>query len=188
MSLTHLLRGAQRGLMVPAFLLVTTATWRPLHEHSPRATSHDTHLTYSRIVVNGASIVLRVRVFQDDLELALRHWSGRPNVVATSTPAVDSLFAAYWHTTTRVTADGATLRGRVLKSGADSGDTEAKMFWYEIQFLAAKPMRQLSVHIGLFFEQFRDQRNIVSLIRMPGGERESMYFAAGDKREVVVKW
>jgi len=165
-----------------------TASLRPMYEHAPGATSHDMHLTYSRIVVNGSSIAVRVRVFQDDLELVLRAWSRRPDVVVGSTPTVDSLFAAYWQTTTRVAADGSTLRARVLKSGADSSDSEAKLWWYEMQLTAPKPVRQMSVHIGLFFEQFRDQRNIVSLVRMPGGERESMYFAAGDKRAVEVKW
>ena len=146
------------------------------------------HLTYSRVVVDGASIVVRVRVFQDDLERALRQWSGRKDLVVTSTAIIDSLFATYWNATTRITADGVRLHGRVLKSGADSAETDPRMWWYEVQLAAPRPAREVLLHIGLFFEQFRDQRNIVSLIRMPDGARASIYFAAGDKKDVVVKW
>jgi hypothetical protein len=187
-SVFHPRHVARHALVALAFPLMMTAPSLPVRELPPGAKSHDMHLTYSRIEVNGASMVVRVRVFQDDLELALRHWSGHPEVVVRSSPAVDSLFADYWNATTRIKADDATVRGRVLNSGADSSDTEARLWWYEMKVVAPKPMRQLSVYIGLFFEQFRDQRNIVSLVRMPGGERESMYFAAGDKREVKVKW
>ena len=146
------------------------------------------HLTYSRMVVNGARIVARVRVFQDDLELALRQLSGRPDIVVKATPSIDSLFADYWQRTSRVTADGVALQGRVRRSGADGSDLEAKMWWYEVEMSARKPVQQLSMHVGLFFDRFRDQRNIVSLVRMPGGERASLYFAPGDEKEVLVKW
>ena len=171
-----------------SFVLVVAAA--PLQHDARvlRASTHDMHLTYSRIVVNGASIVVRVRVFQDDLELALRESSKRPEMVVQATPAVDSLFAGLWQRTTRLTADGAALQGRVLRSGAEGGETDARMWWYELELTAPKPVRQLSVHIGLFFEQFRDQRNIVSLVRMPSGERTSLYFAAGDKKDVTLKW
>jgi len=49
-------------------------------------------------------------------------------------------------------------------------------------------MRAATDLLSGYAQYHRDQRNIVSLVRMPGGERESMYFAAGDKRAVEVKW
>jgi len=170
------------------FALFTPTGMRHDDVRARSSTSHDMHLTYSRVVVNGTSIVARVRVFQDDLELALRQTSKQPELVVKATPVVDSLFASVWQRTTRITADGVSLQGRVLKSGAEGGDTDARMWWYEVQLTAPKPVRELSMHIGLFFEQFRDQRNIVSVIRMPDGARTSLYFAAGDTKDVVVKW
>jgi hypothetical protein len=60
------------------------------------------------------------------------------------------------------------------------------MFWYVVQFTARQPVRRLAISNQLLFEVFRDQQNLVTILKAPGDNRWSLYFAAGDTKEQVV--
>ena len=173
-------------LLASGMLALTTGAGRP-HGATPPP-PHDMHLTYSRIVVDGRTIVCRVRLFHDDLELALRKHSGRTRTVVGATPAVDSIFASYFNASTSFTADGTRLRGRVRLSGEDHDATDQRMWWYEVELPATRPIRRLTIRMGLMFDVFGDQRNIVTLVKMPGADRYSLLFAAGDNKEETITW
>lgn len=142
---------------------------------------HDVHLTYSRVVVDGARVLWRVRLFRDDLEKTLAAWS-RNAALNVTTPAADTAFASYFNAQVPVTANGKRLTGKVLESGRDADVTDQEMWWYLIELPASAPVTSLGTRVGLLFEHFSDQRNIVSLLKMPGGERYSMYFVPGDTK------
>jgi hypothetical protein len=153
-------------------------------EGAARAESaHDIHLTYTRMVVDGASVVCRVRLFKDDLERALQDFAKQPALRIGTTAGTDSIFAAYFNTRASLIADGEALRGKVLQSGLDPDATDEQMWWYLIELPARKPVRSLAVRIALLFETFRDQKNVVTLLKMPGEERHSLYFAGEDAKE-----
>jgi hypothetical protein len=143
---------------------------------------HDIHLTYTRMVVDGATVVCRVRLFKDDLERALQDFAKQPSLDVGTTPGADSIFAAYFNTRAALSADGEELRGRVVQSGLDADATDQQMWWYLIELPARKPVRTLSVRIALLFETFRDQKNVVTLLKMPGEQRHSLYFAGEDAK------
>jgi len=142
---------------------------------------HDVHLTYSRVEIDGGRILWRVRLFRDDLETALRAHTGTP-VVTASTPATDSVFAAYFNAEVPVTVNGARLTAMVLESGRDLAATDSEMWWYLLELTAPPPVRTLSVRVGLLFRQFADQRNIVTVVKTPGEHRQSMYFVRDDPK------
>lgn len=150
---------------------------------TPARAVHNIHLTYTRMVVDGASVVARVRLFKDDLEKALAAEAKTPTFTVTATPAADSLFARYWNTHVTVRSDGDRLIGRVLQSGPDPDVTDQEMWIYLVELPARRPVRSLSVRVALLFDHFRDQRNLVTLLRMPAEERHSLYFVAGDAGE-----
>ncbi len=54
------------------------------------------------------------------------------------------------------------------------------MWWYVIELRAPTPIRSLAIRVGLLFEHFADQRNVVTVTRLPGNERRSLYFARSD--------
>lgn len=165
-------------LLVPAGADARDAGSRP---GRPSRALHDVHLTYSRVVVDGTSILWRVRLFRDDLEKGLQRFGRDPRLVA-SAPAADSVFAAYFTAQVPVTANGRRLAGRVLESGRDPDVTDNEMWWYLLEFTAPAPVTEFSTRVGLLFEHFTDQRNVLTLLKMPGNTRHSLYFVGDDPR------
>jgi hypothetical protein len=140
------------------------------------------------MVVDGGTIVCRVRLFHDDLETALRRYSGKPDLAVTAATPQDSLFGAYFSSRVAIRANGATMSGaRILQSGPDPDAADFPMWWYLVEIRATGPVRDLGVRYSLLFEQFPDQRNILTILRTPD-ERHSLYFAAGDEKEQVVRF
>lgn len=150
--------------------------------------SHDVHLSHTRMVVDGATVLARVRVFHDDLEVVLRRHGNRPDLRISSGASQDSAFAAYFDAKVSLRSAGERLVPKVLQSGPDPDASDSPMWWYLVELKASKPIESLAVRYGLMFEQFTDQRNIVAILKMPGEKRQSLYFAAGDEREQVVKF
>lgn len=153
-----------------------------------RAALHDIHLSHTRMVVDGATVQARIRVFRDDLETVLRRHSTRQELSIRDGSSQDSLFAAYFDATVALTSAGERLRARVIQSGRDPDATDSPMWWYLVELRAASPIHTLAVRYELMFEQFDDQRNIVSILKMPGEARRSLYFAPGERGEQVVKF
>jgi hypothetical protein len=154
---------------------------------APRPALHDVHLSYSRVVVDGSSILWRVRLFRDDLERALRAQS-RGTTLTAEAPGADSTFAAYFNARVPVSANGRRLTGRVLQSGRDPDVTDEEMWWYLVELTAPAPVATFSTRVGLLFEHFDDQRNVLTLLKMPGEARHSMYFVRDDTREQLLKF
>jgi len=144
------------------------------------APPHNLHVAHTRLVVEGAVMVARVRMFRDDLQKALKQPVGDD---ATSKAAV----AAYVSRTFTLVADGATLTGDVLDGGADM-DGDQPIWWVIVQWKAARPVKALGVKAHLMFETFNDQQNIVMVAKQPGDHRQSLYFQAGDRAEQVLKF
>ncbi len=142
---------------------------------------HDVHLTYSRVVVDGASILWRVRLFRDDLEKTLAAWSKNPAFKAAA-PGADSVFATYFNAQVPVTANGKRVMGKVIQSGRDADVTDQDMWWYLLELPAPAPTTSFGTRVGLMFEHFTDQRNVLTLLKMPGEERHSMFFVPGDAK------
>jgi hypothetical protein len=78
-------------------------------ERPAAAAAHDVHLSHARVVVEGATVVMRVRIFKDDLERALGARLGRAGYVISPGHEADSLVVAYLNeavTLTHGAADG----------------------------------------------------------------------------------
>lgn len=177
------------ALLGVALLAPSSAVALPPVRPSPRpeAALHDIHLTYSRVVVDGASVIFRVRLFHDDLEKALQGHARNPALkVVSPSPAADSAFASYFNARVPVSADGRRLVGRVLQSGRDMDVTDQEMWWYLVELTAPAPVTTISMRVGLLFEHFTDQKNIVTMLKMPGEKRYSLYFVREDEREQKV--
>ena len=161
----------RHAIAAAALLLVGAA--RP-------APPHNLHVAHTRMVVEGAVMVARVRMFRDDLQKAL----ARP---VTDDSASKAAVAAYVVQNFSVVADGARLVGAVLDSGPDV-DGEQPIWWVLVQWRAARPVKTLGLAVHLMFETFSDQQNIVQLARQPGDQRHGLYFQAGDRSEQVLKF
>ncbi len=90
-------------LVVGLALIVPSSEFRvpselPRRDHSELGTRysvlHDTHVSHTRMVLEGKTLACRVRLFKDDLEHALQASTGRAELKITDTDRADSVFAA----------------------------------------------------------------------------------------------
>lgn len=178
-------RYARRAAALAAALTLLLAA--PSAEGAARgaAERHAVHLSHTRLVVEGGEVVCRVRLFRDDAERALRAFTGDQSL-GIGTPAADSAFARYFAARFALTADGARLAGRLTAAGSERDPGGYEMRWYVVELTAPRPPRRLALRNTLLFEAFRDQQNVVAVLRMPGERRSTMYFAAGDEKEYVL--
>jgi hypothetical protein len=149
---------------------------------------HDVHISHTRLVIEGTTIAGRVRVFHDDLQLALRALAGDSTLLVTAEDRVDRLFQRYAAAQLRLEADGRPVRLAVTASGTERDPTGQEVVWYVLEGTVERPVSRLVMRQGLFFDMYRDQQNIVQLLRMPGEERRTLYFTAMAPRDQVVEF
>lgn len=173
-----------RTVLAMALLALIALQALPLQakslDRSAHTLAHDVHLTYSRMVVDGTSVACRVRVFKADLDKALQS--------AGPAATTDSLFAAYFNAHVTMSSDGRRLSARVVQSGRDSDVTDQEMWWFQIEASAARPITTLTLRVALFFELYKDQKNLVTLLKMPGEARRSLLFVGAESKDQVITW
>jgi hypothetical protein len=145
---------------------------------------HDLHLSQTRLVVDGATVAARIRVFEDDLIAALTREAGaRTPVVVT-----DSAMSRYLLQHVVVRANGQLLRGAVEGSGEETDAQNQRVRWAVLIFAAARPVQSLALAVTPFFELYKDQQNIVTAARGATGSRRSLLFTPGDDAEQLVRF
>jgi hypothetical protein len=141
---------------------------------------HDLHASYGNLGVEGATAVLQLRIFQNDLEEALGRAGGGEALRMEATPDMDALFLRYFTANFILEVDGVPLQGRILGSGADDLDRES-VWWYQVAYDAPAPIQEARITNTLLFELFDDQSNVLRAARFPDGNRKAYYFAAGEE-------
>ncbi len=165
-----------------AALAAAMALGGPARSPVPSATAlplHDLHVSHTRLVLDGTHVVARVRVFRDDLAKAL----GAP---VEKNAATRAAFEKYLVAHFLVRADGVRLACRIEDDDEDSDPNGERVWWAIIQCDAAAPVRVLGLVNDVFFDTFRDQQNLVTVIKAPEDERRALYFQSGDRREQSV--
>lgn len=147
---------------------------------------HDTHVSHTRMVLEGRTIACRVRLFKDDLERALRVETRHPELRITAGDRADSAFAKYFSRAMVLRADGRPVALHLTGSGTEKDEAAHEVVWYLFEGGLEGPGRRVAVLDGLLFEHFRDQQNILLLLRLPEDRRQTLYFVATDPREQTV--
>jgi hypothetical protein len=168
--------------MIPA-LLVTLLVLAPVTGAGADA-PHDLHVSYGNAAVEGNLLIIRLRLFKDDLEEAMRRHAGATDLVLEATPAVDGLFMAYFDENFSLKVAGERVPGRIIASGEDLLDREP-VWWYALQFDAPSSLTQFRVRNTLLFELFDDQRNVVKFVHFPEETQKTFAFAAGEEELAV---
>lgn len=142
---------------------------------------HEIHVSYGRVSVEGKTVTIRLRMFQDDLSRALARHHRRDTVDVEARPVADSLALAYLDHKLLVSLDGKPLVGRITGAGR-----EDKMWWYLLQYPMAARAGRLSIACRVFFELFEDQQNLLKVVRVGGGDETSLYFVPGEPGPVTL--
>lgn len=145
------------------------------------AVRHDLHVSHTRLVLDGVHVVARVRLFRDDLAKALGAPIGK-------NAATRAAFERYLNQHFLVRADGVRLTCRIEDDDADADPNGEPVWWAIIQCDAPTPVRALGLINEVLFDTFRDQQNLVTVIKAPEDERRALYFQGGDRREQTVRF
>lgn len=146
---------------------------------------HDLHVSHTRMVLEERTVVLRIRLFHDDLQAGLRRFAADSALQLTPEHRADSLFGAYAARSLRLEADGRAVHLTVSASGMEKDQAAQEVVWYVLEGGLVRPADRIRVLNGVLFELFRDQQNIVQLLRLPEDRRRTLYFTAQDPREQV---
>jgi hypothetical protein len=141
---------------------------------------HDLHVSYGNAAVEGNLIIIRIRLFKDDLEAALRLHGGDPALTLQVDPATDGRFMAYFEESFSIFVGEERIGGRIIASGEDLLDREP-VWWYTLQFDAPGPVTAFRVRNTLLFELFDDQRNVVKFVHFPDEAQKTYSFAVGEE-------
>jgi hypothetical protein len=147
-----------------------------------RLRTHDVHVTLTRMAVDSAAIVSRIRLFKDDLQLGLRKFHKLPQLDLGTSKDTDSLFSGYLAERVWVEADGVRLRGTVQASGVEADEQGQPMIWFVVEYAVGAPPRKLGIRNDLLFEMFPSQQNIVNLLHVATDRRYSLYFVPGSTK------
>jgi Domain of unknown function (DUF6702) len=144
---------------------------------------HDVHVSLTRIVLEGRTVACRIRLFRDDLQLTLQRYANQPGLRLTEEARADSLVSAYLGAGLRLVVNGQPVTLRVTGSGAERDQATQEVMWYVLEGDLKAPANTFVLLNRVMFEQFHDQQNIVQLLRLPEGRRQTFYFSASDPRE-----
>ena len=141
---------------------------------------HDLHATYGNLGVEEDIAILQIRVFKDDLEEALRRFDGRESFLLEVDPELDALFLRYFSEKFVLDVGGEAQKGRIVGSGYDELDREP-IWWYQVAFDLPAPIEAARITNTLLLELFKDQRNVLRVVRFPEETRKAYYFASGEE-------
>lgn len=152
---------------------------------SPPPVTHDLHVSYGNLGVEGAMAILQLRIFKDDLEEALGRSSGNEGLRLEVSPEIDSLFLEYLSEHFILEAGSQRLSPIIVGSGYDELDREP-VWTYQIRYDAPAPIQAARITNTILFEVFDDQRNVVRVVKFPEERRSAYYFAPGEEsREIT---
>jgi len=146
----------------------------PWHRGEP-GLGHPLHLSYGSMVLEGEYVVLKVRMFQDDLEDALGEFHNIEALRLRVDPIIDSLFTDYFNTQFTLAIGDSSVHGTVVASG-ESDD----MWWFTVLFEGWEPITEISFRNDLLFDLFDDQRNITRVLYTPTERHRTYYSVASD--------
>ena len=146
------------------------------------AARHDQHVSHTRLVVEGATVAARMRLFRDDFEKGMARFHHLDAFDAAKDPRRDSLFAAYVNERFQLEADGTRLSATVQGSGIETDDQRQPIVWFVLDFPGARAVHRLALRNLVLQEVFADQQNIVQVMHLPDEARQTLYFAPGDAK------
>ena len=167
-----------RALLLACLLALTPAPG--VGAGAPETLRHKLHITSANAAVEGNLLVVRIRFFKDDLQLALAGHTGRAGFALSPGPETDAVFLAYLRKHFTLAVGGAAPIPTLVGGGEDELDREP-VWWYAVQFEAPTSLESFTVRNTRVTEVLGDQRNIVKFIHFPDQKQKTYSFALGEE-------
>lgn len=144
------------------------------------AAAHDVHVSTARMVLEPQVAYVRVRLFRRDFEQAVRAHAEQADFRLAVNARADSAVTSYIRARLVLRSDARVLPVTLLGSGEEKGlKPELDIWWLDLRYDAAAPMRDLEITNELLFERFRDQANSLRILR-PDGSEQTVTFVRGE--------
>ncbi len=141
---------------------------------------HPLHLSVADIKYNpeAKSLEITQRLFVDDLEDALRHFSGdKVDVLNPPNPArIKELIGQYTQQNFQLQLNGKPKPAQYL-----GYEIEGEAVWVYMEVADARNIKSIGVRNTLFFEMFDDQVNLINVDK--DGEIRSLKLTSAQKRD-----
>ena len=144
--------------------------------------SHDFHVSYTRMAIEGSSISAQIRMFGDDITKALVERTKTPSLTLNSAQGREAA-QAYLATAFPIVANG-----RVLVPVIVSATQEREMWSYIVTWASPLPITTLSMHNAAMMEYFDDQQNIVKLKHIGSGKESTLFYSGGSRVDQRVRF
>ena len=144
--------------------------------------SHDFHVSYTRMAIEGSSISAQIRMFSDDITKALVERSKTPALTLNSAQGQVAA-QAYLALSFPVLANGRTLVPVIV-----SATQEREMWSYIVTWSSPVPITTLSMHNAAMMEYFDDQQNIVKLKHIGSGKESTLFYSGGSRVDQSVRF
>jgi len=144
-------------------------------QESTLDTDHPLHLSHGNMVLEGKHAILNVRLFQDDLELALSQFHSIDGLRVRADPILDSLFVSYFNSQFTMSIADSIHEGSILASGQSED-----MWWYAVTFASTDTITAVTFRNDLLFDIFNDQRNITRVLHTSSDKQRTFYSVATD--------
>lgn len=140
---------------------------------------HPLHLSVSEIFHNPETESLEItqRLFVDDLEEALRHFSKRRiDVLNPQSPeAFAEVLQQYLDHNFQL-----QLNGKAIKPSYIGYEIENDALWVYLEVPKVRKLKEIAVQNTIFFEMFDDQTNLINVDK--GGKIRSLKLTEGEKK------
>lgn len=164
---------------MPTLLLPVLCWLLPVLE-TPVVPRHNFYVSYGQMAVEEGTVLLRIKLFTDDLEYTLQTVSRDRSLRLQPDPHVDQVFVNYFNQHFTLRSGSRTWKATLVTSGEEND-----MWWYLVRFDTGTTLRRFTLRHTLLFEQFEDQKNIVKVKLFPGEEEQTFYFSKEQPEQQV---
>ncbi|MDX2129365.1 MAG: DUF6702 family protein [Chloroherpetonaceae bacterium] len=138
--------------------------------------THNIHVSYLKIAIEGKNGMMKISFFKDDLTLALQSFSHEFSSLEPSTK-LDSIFRLYLRNKLELAVSGKSVKLGIISSG-EEGD----MWWYQLEFNSNSEIKEFDILNSCLMELYDDQKNIIQVMHFPKEKTYSYYCIAGSNR------
>jgi hypothetical protein len=162
-------------------LLFGVSSWlAPRAGAVPAAAAHKYYTSLAQVEYNaeGKTVEVALRVFADDLELALTRRAGRP-VSLERTKDADRMILDYLRETFEIKNRDGRTKGLELVGK----EVRSEVAWLYLEAAMPEGLAGARLRVQILFELFDEQVNVVSVRH--AGERTDLVFVRGDGERAV---
>ncbi|HRR07073.1 MAG TPA: hypothetical protein PLO56_00110 [Rhodothermales bacterium] len=142
---------------------------------------HDVHASYAKMAIEGKKAYLSIRVFSDDITLALQQFHKDPSITLKYNEETMRSFQKYLNWKFIIKKNGKQISGKIIEVYEQD-----IMTVFVAEYSASQPIHRFDLEYIVLMEVFDDQRNVLKLIKLPNDTEQSLFFGAGVRHQTVI--